>query len=328
MLNQHQPKRHFNILLAGILTLASLPGAFAAGTMSTTQSSQVDSMMHTPPTGTTNGSLYQQETTVSTTTHRSVVVPAGTSLSVQPVGQMPQSLGGSFTGQLVNPVMVNGVSVIPAGSQVRGNVVGVNDSMNTMDIQFREISTTTGDTIPIRSRSTVNRIYGGVQQAGPQGVQMGQVGQTTRMDAGTTLYPHVTIGRPATTRAGRIVAGTVGGAALGAATGTLTGLVWPAVYRNDIGFSEGTGALRGLAWGAIFGGGLGLVSGLVAAAADRDDVSVTTTQQPRQMRPLTNISTGSLEEIPVAYSTTGVNTGMQGQQQFNIILEEPVTVTL
>lgn len=294
-------------IVTGLVFSLSAPGALA---QSQTQMPHSNMYMMEQQTGITG----QQQTHV---------IPAGTSLTVRPATWAPNNVGENFTGHVVNPVMVNGVTVIPSGSQIHGTVVGMNPNLNTMDIQFREVNTTTGDVIPIRARANVNRLQGAVQQQ--------QV--VTPVGGGTTLFPRVTWGPgEGMTPGGKIAAGTVGGALFGGATGALTGLVFPSVYENDVEFNEGTGAVRGLAWGAAFGAGLGLLSGLVAAAGDRDNVAVTTTSMRRpQGAAITNISTGSLEEIPVAYSTTSTTTtgiGTTVTPDFVIILEQPATVSM
>jgi hypothetical protein len=293
-MNKHAiVQRSMSAVLAGVLLTATSPLALA----------QTSTMIHSSTT---------------TTTQQSAVIPAGTVLSVQTNTVAPYSLGQTVTGQLATPVVVNGMTVLPAGTQVRGEIVGVNSSMNTADIQFREVSLQNGDVIPIRGRVSVGNM---VAANNLQGNVQTQTLQTGTSSNNYTLYPRVTWGREGTTRGGKIVGGTVGGALFGASTGALSGLVMPAVYREDIGFGEGTGALRGAAWGAVMGAGLGLVSGLVAAAADRDNVSVTSTTQTGMSagQPMTNISTGSLEEIPVSQPVGGSST-------INVILDEPVMV--
>jgi hypothetical protein len=291
MLKQEVAKRSISLLLAGTLLSISVPAAFAQ--------QHLDS-----------------HTSLSVTQQQSYMIPQGTNLTLRSTSTAPVGIGQVYSAELVSPVVLNGVTVIPAGSQVRGNVISVNDVNNTMDVQFHEVSTVSGRTIPITTRvATVNRLQGNVYQQ-----QQIPVATT---DAGVTLFPTITFGRPAMTPGAKIVAGTLGGAAFGGATGALTGLVFPAVYGDDIHFNEGTGALRGLAWGSLFGGGLGLVSGLVAAAADRDDVSVTTVRSRTAVRPMTNITTGSLQEIPVSMpvtTTTGYNS------DYVIILDQPATV--
>jgi hypothetical protein len=289
-------KRSTSLAVMGVLLSLSTPAVFA------------QTQMQMSPT---------QQHMMGTTTPRQATytIPTGTGLTVRPVGFVPANVGQPFTGQLVQPVTVDGVTVLPAGSQVRGTVVGVSPAMDTVQVQFREVGTATGEMIPIRATGTVPRLQAGVHTAVPAAGRP------------VTLFPRVTIGPEPANPAARVVAGTVGGAAFGAATGTLVGLVLPAVYDDDITFNEGTGAVRGLAWGAAMGAGLGLVTGLIGAAADRRRPAVTTAAAvpvaPRHGA--TNITTGSLQEIPVAYQQPATTTTTT---DFTIILEQPATVRL
>lgn len=290
-------KRTTSLLVAGIML-----------SFSTTPLVLAEAQMQMNPT---QMQMMGSQTSPGLTQGQSYIVPAGTSLNIHTMGAAPLNVGESFTGQLTAPVVVNGVTVLPAGSQIRGTVVGINPDQNTMDIQFREVSTTTGEVIPIRSRATVTRLQAGVQQraayTGP-----------------ATFYPRVTFGPEPVSDAAKITAGTLGGALFGAATGTLTGLTIAGV--SDIGINEGTGAVRGLAWGSAYGAGLGLISGLIAAAADRNRVVTTTAGVPAtRYRPATNITTGALEEIPVAYTAAQP---VGASPDFVIILEQPATVVM
>lgn len=260
----------------------------------------------------------QMQMNMGTTQRTTYTIPAGSSLMVQPVMPLPDSLGETYTGQLVQPVMVGGQTIIPAGSHVTGSVVGVNDQMNTLDIQFREVSNpATGEVIPIQSRTTVSKLVGGVQQTQAQTQVQGQApGYVT---GPATFYPQVSFGGRAPVSDGaKIIGGTAAGTVFGAATGTLTGLTMAGT--SDIGINEGTGALRGLGWGAAYGAGLGLLGGLIGAAADRDDVAVTTVRPVGH--PITNITTGSLE--PVAETPVALPVG--GASVFRVTLEEPVVI--
>ncbi len=300
-------KKSASLVLAGMMLSMSVPLAFAQ-TQQNTQYYQQTQQSQTDTYGTPSSTYGSTSTYSSTSTQqRTYTIPAGTSLTIRTVGNAPTAVGSEYMGQIVNPVTVNGVTVIPAGSQVRGSVVGVN-SNNTVDVQLEEVSASNGQAIPISSRMTVNTLEARVQQTG-----------------GSNFYPSISWGRRQTSPGGKVVAGTLGGAAFGAATGALTGVIIPSVYRDDMNFNEGTGALRGAIWGTAVGAGLGLVSGLVAAASDRNATNVTTTTSTQVANPRTNIVTGSLEEIPVAYSTGGT---VSATQQYTIILDQPITVSL
>lgn len=313
MLKQVIAKRGISVIMAGAMLGLGVPGVWAQQSCPT--GSSMMQQMH--QTGSGMSSMQGQTYTI----------PAGTSMTIRSTGMMPGNVGETYTGQIVNPVVVNGVTVIPAGSQVRGMVTAVNPTTNTMDIQFQEVATTTGENIPIRSSASVSRLQGQVvQQTQPM------VSSTT---GGTTLFPTVTWGPRALSPAGKVAAGTLGGALFGGATGTLAGLTMAAT-SSDIGISNGSAAVRGLAWGSAYGAGLGLLGGLVAAAADRERPAVTTVgyARPVTMGP-TNITTGSVQEIPVGYQTpvTGVTTPVMTQvafptTDFVIILEQPATVTM
>ncbi len=303
-------KRSLSGATAALLLSGSLVPLAFAETMSPS-GTQLNQSVYT------NGTSMQSETTLSSP--GAYVLPSGTSLTLRPVSMSTLNTGDNFTATVASPVQSQGVTVIPAGSQVNGTVVGVNSVANTADIQFQQITTSNGQTVPIQSHATVNRLIGSVQQ---QAIAANTTSQNGVYRAGS-YFPHVIIGREGASPGAKIVGGTVGGAAFGAATGALGGVIIPAVYRHDVNFSEGTGALRGAAWGAAVGSGLGLISGLIAAASDRRSSVATTTTSVSSTRPVTNITTGALEEVPVGYTASG---GAAGTNLFTITLEQPATV--
>ncbi len=296
----------------------------------------------TPQMADSSAQMNSQQTNNAATQGQSYVIPQGTKILYRTTTPLPSNLGEIYTGQVVDPIAINGETVIPQGSEVKGTIVAVYP--NTMQVQFHQVSTPDGEIIPIQGTSTVDRLYGQVQtqQVAPsQGTLSGIA----------TYYPQVTFGPHQLSPAGKIVAGTVGGALFGGATGALVGLVMPAVYRDSINFGEGTGAARGLAWGAAMGAGLGLASGLIAAAATRKKSCVTTTvplacaapplacaapapacSAPAPacaVAPLTNIGTTYVNQTPVAYPLTGqvVQTGPIKMYEYTMTLNTPVTVT-
>lgn len=346
MLQNSFARKSMAFFLAGLmLSATAAPLAMAAGTVSSSsslESSTTNSMSGSGsalPTQTTgaqqNMNMLEQpatsqiqsgtisETTVSSIQGQAHTIPAGTSFRIRANGSMPDSLGERFNGTLVNPVSVSGRTVLPSGSNVTGEVVAVNPTAGTVDIQLREVSALNGNRVPIQARTSVNVVQGSAIQAADAGAV------TANSDQGYRFFPRVSWGRrQGMTRGGKIVASTLGGAVLGAGTGALTGVIMPAVYRDDIDFSEGTGAVRGLAWGSAIGAGLGLISGLVFAATDRNTANVTSTTSTSALprHPITNISTGSLEEIPVSTQTNALGSSMN--QEFTVVLEQPATVRM
>jgi hypothetical protein len=254
---------------------------------------------------------WRGSSTVSSPAQKmSINVPAGNALHIRPIGTPVQQVGDLFSSQLTQPVIANGMVALPAGSMVYGEVIAVNEAANTMTIHFHEVATPTGESIPIQSSASVNRLYGGVQVQTPGIPSSGSI-LTTR-----------TVQRM--TPAKRLVASTAGGALFGGASGVLSGLT---IGATTSALSVGSGAIRGLAWGSAYGAGLGLLSGLIAngvfsrrrhqqqMAAQPQGLSITTSSS---RHPLTNITTGSLQEIPVA---APVLTDMV------IYLEQPVSIT-
>lgn len=243
-------------------------------------------------------SSYNSTTTVteSVPTRQTYVVPSGTPLAVQTVGALPTTQGSSYTGEVTSPVVISGVTVIPVQSQVSGQVLSVDTTNNTENIQFNQVTLPNGDTVPIKARVTANMMVSNAEDT------------SQTLQASTGMSPGQ-----------KIIAGTVGGAAFGGATGALIGVISPGVYTTR--HHQGTATLRGLGWGAAVGAGLGLVTGTVLAIADRNDTS-TTTVQKISYKPTspTNITSGSLEEAPATYYVA--------PSTFNVILDEPATVTL
>lgn len=313
-------KRTLSTLVASSLLAASVPVSFAAGEMPGPSPSQAITQ-----------NTFETEVVLPTPTQQrnTYVIPAGTGMRVTSSMTSPR-VGDTFSAELVDPISLNGTTVIPAGSVVQGEVMAV--SINEMDVQFRQVALSNGDTIPIRARTSVAALQGTVAQE--------SVAEKSE-NLAHTFYPRIEIGGKPLTGPQKVLAGTLGGAVFGAASGALSGLVMPAVYRDDIDYGEGTGAARGALWGGIMGSGLGMVSGLIAAGADRRQTS-TTTSRTRQTvaQPTTNIRTGSLEEIPVSYQAPASTTTMEtttsmttssaapmGKQMYMIILDEPVTIT-
>jgi hypothetical protein len=299
-------KRSIGLMMAGVmLSLNTLPAAMAETLNSAA----------CPPAG--GGG-------VSTTTpmgRHSYVIPAGTALRIQTTS-VPATAGQPFNAQLVSPVVVDGSTVVPAGSSVSGTVVGVNPVNNTMNVQFREVSLPTGESVPVQANATVSRLQGTVVQT-TQPVQ-----QPQQLSGALSYYPRVSFGPAPISPTGALLASTAGGAVFGGAVGTLSGLTMAAT-SDDVGISNGSAALRGLGWGAAYGAGIGLVGGLLGAAAishrNRQATSVSYTSP--QTSPMTNISTGSLNEIPVSYPTGGY-APVGGTNEFIMILDQPVQVTM
>jgi hypothetical protein len=240
---------------------------------------------------------------------QSSIIPEGTVLTVTGVGNVPSNIGDAYTGNVTSSVIVNGATVISPGSHVTGTVVSKNACDNSVNVQFNQICTSCGDTIPICGTAT---LHAGCSQC-----------ERTPLEKASLVYPRVSMGYPCTP-AGRIVSGTVGGAVFGAGVGTLAGLVIGG--RN----STGTNVARGLGWGAVFGGGLGLVSGLIQATADR--------KMSMQCCSCSNTTACSpCAQTAVAYQPSGntCNTcnkcnsccnKCSTDNNFNLILNQPVTL--
>src|SRR5262245_22481616 len=78
-------------------------------------------------------SSYSSTTTTtssSTPARQTYTIPAGTNLSVRTIGGIPRVAGADYTGETTAPVMVNGVTVIPTGSEVSGELVTIAGGAN------------------------------------------------------------------------------------------------------------------------------------------------------------------------------------------------------
>ena len=225
-------------------------------------------------------------------------LPAGTQLSIRETGD-PAVMGGSaFSGELVNPVRIDGQVVIPAGSTVTGQLVSADEASDLRTIRLTNISTPQGQ-IAMNADVDTDMPFrvSAVREDQPLS------GQVTRQDVGT-FVPRVTwLGDRDMSPAGRILTGTVGGAAFGAATGPLIGITMLATDKNNLGISSGSAAARGVAWGAAYGAGFGLLGGLISAA---------TADKP----------------AAVSAVRTGPSTAYRSGDVFTVTLDEPVTFSL
>jgi hypothetical protein len=302
-------KRSIGLMMAGVmLSLNTLPAAMAE-TMNSAAC---------PPAG--GGGVSTTTPPMTPVGGHSYVIPAGTALRIQTTS-VPATAGQPFNAQLISPVVVDGSTVVPAGSSVSGTVVGVNPVNNTMNVQFREVSRPSGQSVPVQANATVSRLQGTV-------VQTSQPAQPHQLTGALSYYPRVSFGPAPISPTGALIASTAGGAVFGGAVGTLTGLTMAAA-TDDIGINEGTGALRGLGWGAAYGAGIGLLGGLLGATAlaSRNRQATNVSYMAPQTSPMTNISTGSLNEIPVSYPTGGY-APVGGSNEFIMILDQPVQVTM
>ncbi len=313
MVKQTLMRKGISLAVAGSFLALTNPLAFAQSSMDTCPSgmtgcpSQQMLPGEQPTSYQTQGSSYINQNAPST-----VVIPSGTAFNIQSSSMGPLTTGSAFTGTIRDAVMVNGINVIPAGSTVSGTVTAVDATGANGNVMLQNVNTTTGETIALRTCARVSQLQGGVQTTTVQG-------QTTTTGE-RTFFPTVTWGNEQRlSPGGKVVAGTLGGATFGAATGTLTGLINSAVYDET---SEGTGAVRGLWIGSAVGAGLGLITGVVAAATTRDRTAVTTTTVPRTAMGPTNITTGSLEEVPVSYTTPAT----AGMNEYQAVLQNDVVI--
>lgn len=203
---------------------------------------------------------------------QSYTVPAGTTLSIQETS-FAGSNGDMFTGQLVNPIRSNGLVIIPAGSNIQGQVTSTDPAGKMRNIQLSSITLPSGNAVSFNT--SVAAAMPVAQAAVRQDPLSGQVTRT--VNGVNTIYPRISMGPDTANPAAKILGGTLGGAALGAATGTLTGLTMERVHPEKYINSTGVMTTRGLAWGAAYGAGFGLLSGIIAAAATPTPVAVTTT---------------------------------------------------
>lgn len=144
------------LLLAALLTSISLPGLALADGMNGLQpysTTNTDSLYYRPMnTANTNSDLPALRANVS-------AIPAGQALLIslnEPVSSQTARVGDSIEATLAAPILVEGRTVVPAGSEVRGTVTHVSEASRLgkhgeVEVRFLSIQKPSGENIPMEA---------------------------------------------------------------------------------------------------------------------------------------------------------------------------------
>ena len=161
---------------------------------------------------------------------RVATAPRGTNLEIvtnTTISSMTARLGDTFTATIEEPLIVDGQMVIPAGSEMIGQVTYIEQAGRigknaTMDVRFTSVRLPNGEKVPINAK-IITTDYSGVLRGGKNS-------NIVLKATGTTAATTAT-GAVAGTALGGIIGGVGSAAVFGTAVGGLVGIGY-SIYRK------------------------------------------------------------------------------------------------
>ncbi|MEW5820718.1 MAG: hypothetical protein AB1782_11045 [Cyanobacteriota bacterium] len=156
--------------------------------------------------------------------------PRGTNFEVtiqNTINSMSSRVGDTFTAQIDEPLIIDGQTVIPPGSELVGQITYVESAGRIgknalMDIRFTSVKLPNGERLPVNAKILTTDSSGVLKGGKNSNIVL----KATGTAAGTTAA-----GAVAGTSAGAILGSVAGGAIFGTAVGGLVGVGY-ALYRK------------------------------------------------------------------------------------------------